>query len=1299
MSKFLLTGQKNATVDYLTIDSLQASLPLRSDASKNIISGLVSQNEVLNLGTNLITEKITGQHISTPAENPNPGSSSLYFKADNNLYIKNAVGIEVQVATGGNSSGSSWSWNDTKDAPPNPGEIRSNNTTPSLVETIWISTLTTVGNDMRPLLQTLESGDLIYLCDANSTNCKLYNIMDGIDESSYFTLTVNLEDQSSTAAFVNGESINTVFYIKNNPFDQSLNITNEVAFKKLTVKDLAATPPSLDIKTTDAATIADARGALRFTDQNDNAAVKIEVNAGGTVIEDQRPGGLLEMITGVDGFAINASQSRTDFTTAMNCPSYQTSGQPGLLVQLVDDENYVISSDPHAPMAKTDNILIGKFVAPDLEGKENTLIGFGTGNKLVNQTYNTTVGAYALAEANTSYNTVIGAYAANITKGQRNTIIGARALQYNDTTDTNDNVVIGNSAASNVDDGTNTGNVIIGSIAEMANNVDNSIAIGYNAIVTTNCSIALGFEANVTTANTMVIGNNVTEETIQQILPGKAETCDIGAVGSEFKDAYFSGTINAGTLAGNSIQVANATNTNTLTFTGTEDRNLDLKNIYTEPCTSTLIVPPALTISSEVPNPEWYVQASSTVGSSAVSPYKAFDGIDSTLWVSDIYFTALAIESNRRYNWTTGDYNSANPNAVSTTYDGTSIYYGEWIQFRIPDSSQPIEITQYDIYGNDGTASGEKYTPSKWRLFSSSDGVTWTSEDAEISTTWGTEELFKTIVLTTPTNQARYFRIAISQIGAGSLSDFKNVANVLELSFTSLADITCVNVDGRLHVSENVEAYNGSFQSMSIAGDLAVNNIIPNTDNGAKLGSETSRFSSAYFGGEVQISNETSKTTLTHTGTEDTNLDFNLVQSKTGGAGSSIPPNFSATNNTGQTTATLTDGAGTWTAKQSSAPTGTAHYVYRAFDAGTVGKPIPVLDTFCRSAQGVYDVVSGDYTVTQTSAKTLVQGGSVYDGEWIQIQFPAPYEISGYTIGGRNDGTDQIGWTNYGAYTSPNTFKIFTSETGADNTWVEVDNRSGQTAVSWTVPDIQPFNLAAPVTATYWRLAVSKITGNTPSPRTDTGFLSVGDLRFLTTQECPAAGCIVLGTKTDILGDLTANNTKLNANLDVAGTATITGDITKNIAVAQASLTANTIATAFAAQDTYTPINSLGFDQTLANDFIITPVGGQLTYTGAITKVFSVNASWSWETTEGKNEEIVMGIHKNGTVIPTGQMQCVLDDTNSYPRNASLTHLVNLNNGDSVSLLVKNVNDTFGVIIGYMQFAVVEVGAPSVAPA
>ena len=422
--------------------------------------------------------------------------------------------------------------------------------------------------------------------------------------------------------------------------------------------------------------------------------------------------------------------------------------------------------------------------------------------------------------------------------------------------------------------------------------------------------------------------------------------------------------------------------------------------------------------------------------------------------------------------------------------------------------------------------------------------------------------------------------------------------------------------------------------------------------------------------------------------------------------GSSIPPNFSDTDNggqttnVGQTTATLTDGAGTWTATQSSAPIGSAHYVYRAFDAGTAGKPIPVLDTFCRSALAVYNVNSGDIIVTGSNSKTLVQGGSVYDGEWIQIQFPAPYEISGYTIGGRND-TDGLGWTNYGLYTSPSTFKIFTSETGADNTWVEVDDRSGQTAVSWTVPDIQTFNLAAPVTATYWRLAVNKITGNTPAPRTDTGFLSVGDLRFLTAAECPAAGCIVLGTKTDVQGDLTANNATLNANLDVAGHASVTGDITKNIAVAQASWTANITPCVFAAPDTYTGISSTtGFNPTLANDFTISTLGGGgLTYTGLITKVFSVNASWSWKAAGGNNEEIIMGLHKNGVLIPTGQMHSILDDTASYPRSASLTHLVSLSNGDSVSLQVKNVTDTVGVVIEYMQFAIHEIAAPSVAPA
>jgi hypothetical protein len=161
----------------------------------------------------------------------------LYAKLDRKLYYKDDLGLETVVSGvgGGGAVPVSWFFSTLTSGNPASTYLRFDNVTPLSVTEIIINTVDARGVDMRPLLQTLSMGDQVFLCTETSSNCKLYNISDNIDNTSYFSLTVSLESQSAPANFVNNETLHLIFHIQNNIFDQSLNTADSVTFDNVTV--------------------------------------------------------------------------------------------------------------------------------------------------------------------------------------------------------------------------------------------------------------------------------------------------------------------------------------------------------------------------------------------------------------------------------------------------------------------------------------------------------------------------------------------------------------------------------------------------------------------------------------------------------------------------------------------------------------------------------------------------------------------------------------------------------------------------------------------------------------------------------------------------------------------------------------------------------------------------------------------------------------------------------------------------------------------------------------------------------
>jgi hypothetical protein len=136
----------------------------------------------------------------------------------------------------------------------------------------------------------------------------------------------------------------------------------------------------------------------------------------------------------------------------------------------------------------------------------------------------------------------------------------------------------------------------------------------------------------------------------------------------------------------------------------------------------------------------------------------------------------------------------------------------------------------------------------------------------------------------------------------------------------------------------------------------------------------------------------------------------------------------------------------------------------------------------------------------------------------------------------------------------------------------------------------------------------------------------------------------------------------------------------------------NAVLTPLPVQDQYDVMrgNRLG---TFASDFTLNagPTNQQnLVYTGVQSKFFQVVQSLTWQS-ESSREVFRQAVFKNGVLIPGSESSAMLDDNNDYPRNATTTCIVELENGDTIAGYVKDVTDDISVLIIDYQLVLTEV--------
>ena len=105
------------------------------------------------------------------------------------------------------------------------------------------------------------------------------------------------------------------------------------------------------------------------------------------------------------------------------------------------------------------------------------------------------------------------------------------------------------------------------------------------------------------------------------------------------------------------------------------------------------------------------------------------------------------------------------------------------------------------------------------------------------------------------------------------------------------------------------------------------------------------------------------------------------------------------------------------------------------------------------------------FLYTGTSTTTDVNG-TVYPGEWLQIQIPSPVTVSSYSITPTGSGGVAI--------SSPVNFVVLGSRDGVN--WFSVNSQAGIT--SWSSSTPQTFTVASGQAYTYYRIVINKLNGN-----------------------------------------------------------------------------------------------------------------------------------------------------------------------------------------------------------------------------
>ena len=200
----LTDGTFSVNAESLTAQNLIPSFALKTNADRKIVSAKLDSGDLNAMTSMDYTE------AAAPSD-PASGDLRLYAKTNGRLYYRDNVGLETEIATGGSSS-DTYAFSTLLAGAPATGTYRTDNATPAIITELVIHQTNSLGADQRPLFLTLQSGDEIYTCNADSTNCKLYTLTGTpVDNTTYFTCPVTLNNQNNAANYTNTQLIDLRF--------------------------------------------------------------------------------------------------------------------------------------------------------------------------------------------------------------------------------------------------------------------------------------------------------------------------------------------------------------------------------------------------------------------------------------------------------------------------------------------------------------------------------------------------------------------------------------------------------------------------------------------------------------------------------------------------------------------------------------------------------------------------------------------------------------------------------------------------------------------------------------------------------------------------------------------------------------------------------------------------------------------------------------------------------------------------------------------------------------------------------
>ena len=553
------------------------------------------------------------------------------------------------------------------------------------------------------------------------------------------------------------------------------------------------------------------------------------------------------------------------FNTDINLSSghvYKENGDAGLLIknELGQAENYVVGSLAGAALTTgSENILIGHQAGTVMTtARFNTCVGNQAGKAIVSGLSNTLIGDDAGVLATGDQNTIVGHDCADImTTGGSNSALGYNALP--DLTTASLTTAIGHLSGANL--ATGSRNVLIGSdTSTFGGAATGRIAIGHGAKADTDYHCVIGSSDNGEELLCLkpglsqtcdlgsaaaefkdlylsgsVIFSATPEESKSARLNGElvAEPTTISASGIS------TGTITCATIVPEpsvtqitftntiiveqgitvpasappaevdkmdivQLKVKNATNSNCLTYSATEDRELDLNAMETVEQTATTF--PDIAASNTTP--DGYILSASSISpfnSFSQQPWKAFDGnlTNPNIWASDT-----------RYVNATGVYSGG---------ESTDGYAGEWLQVQCPTA---LNVSEYTITVRVDIT---RQIPKDFRIYGSNDGTNWTQIDEQLDQAASLAGVAtKSYTLGATSADFTYFRLVANSIGISGVSGDTNTLSIANLRFTtasSCPSIGCLHITRKLAIDGAVEAKN----NMDVTGSLTVGNNVSAT--------------------------------------------------------------------------------------------------------------------------------------------------------------------------------------------------------------------------------------------------------------------------------------------------------------------------------------------------------------------------------------------------------------------------------------------------------------------------------------